>query len=288
MMQIRNNEAIKRSKSASQVRGASRKSTFVSRQWSTRLARTLRVALLAGSITGFAGVFAWVFVPVVSDVVNQPIDRVSVAGEMSFLPREHVEVAMQPYITERFFTVDLTDVQNELLELPWVANVSIRRQWPGILKVSIVEQIPVARWQDEYLLNSHGDSFFEKNTKNFTHLAQLSGPDGYELEVMDQYQILSRIMRPLNLNIKELSLNHRGSWSLQTDKFEIMIGTNHVIDKIQRFVAVYNAELRNSERDISRIDVRYLNGVAVAWGNQPVSGDVAQQMLPNTLGRVKL
>ncbi|MCL6415908.1 FtsQ-type POTRA domain-containing protein [Aestuariirhabdus sp. Z084] len=284
MKEIRNNKAKKRTPSGATTRGASRRQQTNSKRWLQKVARFLKIVSLAGLIASMVGGVAWFMAPVIGDVINQPIERVAVNGRFVHMPTEQVQLAMKPYLQERFFTVDLDDVQAELLSLPWVQSASIRRQWPGILDVTVVEQVPVARWRGDALLNSRGHSFVVGDTEGFTSLPHLIGPNGSEQEVMEQYQILSNMIRPLDLSVRQLALSERGSWQLVTEHFSIMIGRNRVVDKIQRFVAVYDAALKENNRSIKQVDVRYLNGVAVAWNDLGSQ----QPLISETVGRAKL
>ncbi|WP_426417096.1 cell division protein FtsQ/DivIB [Aestuariirhabdus sp. LZHN29] len=284
MLEIRNNKAKKRGPVGATTRGASRSRGIEKPRWGQRTARAARVLLVVSLLAVGVGGTGWLVGPMVAEVVNQPIERVSVKGRLLHMPNQQVQLAMQPYLSERFFTVDLERVQENLLALPWARDVSVRRQWPGIIEVTVTEQVPVARWQKDALLNNRGDSFVVEKANNFLSLPHLFGPDGSEIEVMEQYQTLSNLLRPKGLNVRELTLTDRGSWQLETNDFSIMIGRNHVVDKIQRFVAVYDAALKDNKRAIEKIDVRYLNGVAVAWSDQGES----DLLLSETVGRVKL
>ena len=61
-------------------------------------------------------------------------------------------------------------------------------------------------------------------------------------------------------------MSDRGGWALTTAQgVEIQIGRDHVVDKIRRFVSIYDKALKDQISNIARIDLRYPNGLAVAW-----------------------
>ncbi|WP_220125170.1 cell division protein FtsQ/DivIB, partial [Pseudomonas aeruginosa] len=75
----------------------------------------------------------------------------------------------------------------------------------------------------------------------------------------------------LGFSIARLEMSDRGGWALTTAQgVEIQIGRDHVVDKIRRFVSIYDKALKDQISNIARIDLRYPNGLAVAW-REPVT-----------------
>jgi cell division protein FtsQ len=44
-----------------------------------------------------------------------------------------------------------------------------------------------------------------------------------------------------------------------------------VVEKMRRFVSVYEKALKEHNTNIARVDLRYPNGLAVAWREQPAA-----------------
>ena len=78
-------------------------------------------------------------------------------------------------------------VQRSVQDLPWVATVSVRKQWPDELQVYIVEHKPVAIWNSDLLLNAKGQVFQADNEALQAYLPQLYGPEGSELEAWQAF-----------------------------------------------------------------------------------------------------
>ena len=57
---------------------------------------------------------------------------------------------------------------------------------------------------------------------------------------------------------------------------DILLGRDHVVEKMRRFAAIYERELKEQSANIARIDLRYANGLAVAW-REPVEPAAAEQ-----------
>ena len=59
-------------------------------------------------------------------------------------------------------------------------NVSLRRQWPRRLEVTVEEHVPLARWNDAALVNTDGEMFVADWNGE---LPLFAGPEGRAAEV---------------------------------------------------------------------------------------------------------
>jgi cell division protein FtsQ len=96
---------------------------------------------------------------------------------------------------------------------------------------------------------------------------------GSSSEVMKQYQRLADLLLPTGLKLSKLQLDRLGAWQLETSNgIQIVLGRNQVGYKIRRLVVVWESELNHQSAKIKTIDLRYPNGLAVAWkGRKPVA-----------------
>jgi len=197
---------------------------------------------------------------------DRPIAKVSVRGELTYVDQQAVQARMAPFVEASFFKVDLDALRRDLEQMPWIAHVEARRVWPDEVMVRLDEQLPVARWGDEALLNNNGQAFAPDDLTQYEHLPQLYGPKRAQQRVMQQYQMLNQMLRPLGFSIARLELRARGSWFLTTKQgVELLLGRDQIIEKMRRFTAIYQQELAQQGDRIARIDLRYANGLAVAW-----------------------
>jgi len=217
---------------------------------------------------------------------DRPIAKISVQGELSYISQQAVQQRIAPFVAASFFTVDLTGMRGELEQMPWIAHAEVRRVWPDQLLIHLEEQLPVARWGDEALLNNQGQAFTPRELANYEHLPQLEGPQRAQEQVMQQYQVLSQMLRPLGFSVARLELRERGSWFLSTgvgsagQSIELLLGRDHLVEKMRRFVAIYDETLKEQIANIARIDLRYPNGLAVAW-REPVAPTAAKSVAVN-------
>ncbi|BAN46813.1 cell division protein FtsQ/DivIB [Metapseudomonas resinovorans] len=197
---------------------------------------------------------------------DRPIAKVNVQGDLSYISQQAVQQRIAPYIAASFFSIDLAGMRRELEQMPWIAHAEVRRVWPDQVLVRLEEQLPIARWGDEALLNNQGQAFAPRELAHYEQLPQLWGPQRAQEQVMQQYQMLSQMLRPLGFSIVRLELRERGSWFLSTGQgVELLLGRDHLVDKMRRFISIYEKTLKDQITNIERVDLRYPNGLAVAW-----------------------
>jgi cell division protein FtsQ len=205
---------------------------------------------------------------------DRPISRINVQGDLSYISQQAVQQRIAPYVATSFFNIDLAGMRTELEQMPWIAHAEVRRVWPDQVVIRLEEQLPVARWGDEALLNNQGQAFTPRELANYEHLPQLFGPQRAQQQVMQQYQVLSQMLRPLGFSIARLELRERGSWFLTTGAgsagpgLELLLGRDHLVEKMRRFIAIYEKTLKEQITNIARVDLRYSNGLAVGWREQ--------------------
>jgi cell division protein FtsQ len=199
-------------------------------------------------------------------LADRPIALISVEGELQYIDRDAVQTVIKPYLNESFLGIDLDGLHNDLLAMPWVADAAVKRVWPDRLVIDLHEQLPVARWGESALLNNEGRAFEPKDISRFDELPQLNGPQRAKRRVMRQYQQFSRLLRPQGMVISELDLRDRGSWFLTTQGgMQVLLGRDNLVEKMQRFMTIEQLMLSDRRDLIARVDLRYSNGMAVAW-----------------------
>ena len=132
--------------------------------------------------------------------------------------------------------------------------------------VKIAEQKPIARWDTNGFLNQRGEIIRVKEADKLLGLPWLQGNEINAREIMQQYQDLSTLLRSRGLEIITLKCDDKKSWRLTLkNDVEIAIGRDQVMEKLHRFVTVYDKFLNSVWGDVKAIDVRYANGVSVRW-----------------------
>lgn len=196
------------------------------------------------------------------------IETVQIEGEFKYLSKQNLKTSALPHVSGGFFSVNLDRVRDRLIELPWVEDVSIRRQWPNALRIRVMEKQPVAFWNKNQLLSSKSALFTPDNIDQNLNLPVLSGPKGLHKEMLKALSRMEAWLADTGLTISRISQDERRSWTLFMESgMELRLGRSYQRQRLQRFVDVYIQKLMNKKRTIKHIDMRYTNGLAVAWKN---------------------
>ena len=208
-----------------------------------------------------------------------PVTDIQVNGELYFLDKEEIKAIVKKNISGDYFTVDLHHVRDILKQKPWVKNVSLRRQWPASINVFVVEQVPVAYWNEDGYINEAGDVFKPVSLDTSLNLPRLNGPEGQHDNVWKFMNVLYKETALLNYEVVRLNLDDRRAWQLviisnleaessdsKIDSIDVKLGRFDTEKRLQRFIRILPAlavEDGLVENKIKVIDMRYPNGFAV-------------------------
>lgn len=194
-----------------------------------------------------------------------PITTVRIYGAVHLSEAEAKETIL-PLVQRGFFSLNVEKIREQLLHAPWVANLAVRRLWPGQVEVVITEKKPLAIWNDEALLSDAGDLFVPKQSVRFNHLPKLIGPEGEQVRMLTFFNEMNRIFIPIHAKISYLELTQFKTWKVTLDNGIIMqMGHKDVLTRLSHFVKVYPKIIGSRAADLESVDLRYPNGVAVRW-----------------------
>ncbi|HTY94634.1 MAG TPA: cell division protein FtsQ/DivIB [Steroidobacteraceae bacterium] len=199
--------------------------------------------------------------------LNQPITTVSVAGRFERVAPLDVERAVKESAAGKgLVSVDLAAVRAAVRALPWVDTVSVQRNWPRGLAVTIGEQVAAARWGDNGLLNTRGDLFANDARHIPLELPRLSGPDGTQASVAQRYFAMRDRLLELGMRISALRLDARGAWELDLDNgVTVRLGRRQLDERFNTFAATAARIVAQRATDIAYVDMRYASGFAIGW-----------------------
>jgi cell division protein FtsQ len=199
---------------------------------------------------------------------SAPVTSVVIGGEMPYTLALDVENAIEGINLGNFFNVDVNDVQQKVASLPWVFSVSVRKKWPNELKIYVVDQVPVALWNGDFLINQYGKAF-QADTLRVNHaLPAFFGPEGSEVIALDNFVDFNKLLNFSELSIDELVLTERHAWQLTlSDGVTLNLGRENKVERVQRFMDVYPQIIKTKKegQQVDYVDLRYDTGLAVGW-----------------------
>ncbi len=197
-----------------------------------------------------------------------PVRKVAFEGPFRHVSRKALERAVAHAVSGNFLLLNLETIKARAETVPWVYQVSVRRQWPDGVHIRFTEQTLTAQWNGAQWINAEGDLVDLQGRPGPQALPSLSGPDGMQDRVFSEYRDLSALLNPAGLPIASLTLTARHTWRAVVDHNLLLVLGHHALDeKVSRFVMVYTHALVNQRKQMRRVDLRYSNGFAVAWRN---------------------
>lgn len=107
---------------------------------------------------------------VVEDVVIEGRDKTALSD---------LQRIIKIKLNDPILSVDVDDIQSRLAKLPWVGDVTVARNYSGIVSVNITERIPFVLWYRHGIgvsvVDTKGEIIKQANPSNFTNLLKIRG-----------------------------------------------------------------------------------------------------------------
>ena len=203
------------------------------------------------------------------------LKRIEVHGGLQHVTSASVRAAVAGRLRGNFFTMKLDDTRRLLENVPWVAQVSVRRAWPNGLRVTLTEHRALGVWDDGRLLSDAGELFIANPAEAEVHgpLPAFGGPDSAARDAARRYYEFAAQLAPLGMTIAAIDVSERRSWSIRAasadgsaTRIELGRETDALIlaDRIAQIVAAFPMVSARVGGVPSSIDARYPNGLAAA------------------------
>ncbi|WP_371373566.1 cell division protein FtsQ/DivIB [Thalassotalea aquiviva] len=205
------------------------------------------------------------------DEPGKAVSNLVIDGQNPFTQETEILDAIQQAPLQNFFTLNVNQVQQHLEALPWVYSASVRKQWPDTIQVYVMDQVPVAQWNDDFFINQFG-GIFQADKHRLERLSQplpkLFGPEGSESLALENYRNLNSLLTYVDVSISEMVLTERHAWQITLNNGVFLkLGRENRVERVQRFMDVYGQikQLAQDKMQVDYIDLRYDTGMAVGW-----------------------
>lgn len=242
--------------------------------------KIILIVITLGMIAMSYKLVTWIYIH-----CNNPLSYIIVTGNRQLTTNYDVQILIEKLGTlGTFITQDINIIQKNIAQLPWIKQVSIRKQWPNALKIHVIEYIPKAYWNDDSIISMEGVVFkipkHQRYNNYFNNLKIpiLCGPANKSQDVLYNYMIFEKILKSSIFQIKSIKMDICFSWQL-TLKNDICLklGRHNVVDRLLYFVKIYPAlvqKIYKQNRHIDYIDLRYKSGVAIKWMNETIISEL--------------
>lgn len=236
----------------------------------TALKRSIQLAILVLLAVGLKTGWDYVHNGGIS-----PISVIKVEANYGHLSPEILQKSISRDLPASFWTVDVRALKARLEAMAWVQSVDIEKVWPETLKIRISEKQVLARWGEKGLLTNKEAIFYPETAvlSEYETMPVLYGPENQIKTVIQQYQIMTQMLKKKQLAIGMLLMNESGAWFVRlTDGTLLLIGREDPLKRLARFLRSYDAVFITEQsveqpKVARRVDLRYPHGMAISWGN---------------------
>lgn len=203
-----------------------------------------------------------------ADAERFPITTIKVAATYEHITHKELENVLAKYLDASFFLLSVKGLQSELNSMSWIDTAYVERVWPDTLKIKLTEKKPVAIWGDA-LMTRDGKLFNQGSVPSDLDIPKLKGPQSQQLEVLQVYEKLSKILSSYGLNASGLYLRDNQSWVLLLNhSVKIYLGKKELEERLLRFCKAYPAVFAEKADQLAGVNLRYPRGMAVQWKQQ--------------------
>ncbi|MDH5692415.1 MAG: FtsQ-type POTRA domain-containing protein [Gammaproteobacteria bacterium] len=193
-----------------------------------------------------------------------PIEQVVVEGDIEHYDRQVIKSLVETKLFGNFFSIDVERIQQSLLDLPWIREASVSRDWPDKVTVTLKEHKAAMLWNDVHLLNEKGVSFMVSTKVEKENLPKLYGEESSQDFLVKAYQEMNHSLSDKGLYVTQVQSDKRGSVSVKLSNGHVIaLGREEHKTKLKKLLAMYERDNEFSKSSSLHIDLRYANGFAV-------------------------
>jgi cell division protein FtsQ len=202
------------------------------------------------------------------------LNAISIKGNILHSDISSIRNNITSNVSGNFYSINLNQTKQIFENIPWINQAVVKRVYPSQIEVKLSEYKSKAIWgarEDMKLVDETG-AIFEANTEDdeYDLMPQLIGPEGQGKLMLDMYEDVSTALGPLNVKLKILELNARGSWvAILEGGAHFELGRGNVFDIINRInkfsvgAEQILKKLNKKIMDIQYIDLRHSDGYAL-------------------------
>ena len=194
------------------------------------------------------------------------ISNIVIDAEFKRVNSEQIRLTVATNKQRSFFKLNANNIRRDLMQIPWVSDVSVNKKWPNTLRIKLKEHKAVAVWNEQKLLNSNGDIFEVDSLEDLSSLPHFKSKTSDSKIVWNKYMRFNDIIKNIGFDITASEISAIGSWNIVLNNgINIIVGPDYQDAKLVRLAETWESLLNTNETLPSYIDLRYTNGYAVKW-----------------------
>ena len=216
-------------------------------------------ALLAGLfVGGRQAVDQWV------------IQGVTVSGDLNIWSAEDIISQVSWINGQGFFSADLNGAYENVLAMPLIKEVRVKKRWPGYVEISVTEDIPMAVWNGDQLIGISGDLMAIPGHLSVDKLALIKGNIEYMDQAVKDYRLIQQTLAQTGVNVRTLSMTETGSLELDlSNNWHVALGRKNIDSRARRLQEIIG---RLPAGQVTAVDLRYGKGAAIQWQSEQENG----------------
>jgi cell division protein FtsQ len=194
------------------------------------------------------------------------LQKIELNNELKYQSERELNERLAPWVGLDLLHESIFSIKEDVQSLPWVASAAVEVQWPGVVKLNIIEHTPVASWNETLLISDQGKVFGP--VEGGEHLPRLSGPEHSKDDIVKWYLWFHQQFSLHGNALIAVKMSERGGWVLTLESgLNIKLGNKALQQRTKRVKTMLNV-LASQLNDINYFDARYSNGVAVGKNNE--------------------
>ncbi|MCB1603735.1 MAG: cell division protein FtsQ/DivIB [Xanthomonadales bacterium] len=198
------------------------------------------------------------------------VNNIDVAAKFKRVNSEQIRVAVAAYPERSFFKIDVSQIRENLLEIPWVQSVIVTKKWPNTLLVQLNEHEAAAVWNNNKLLNDKGEIFKVDSIDDLSTLPKIYAKDVDSENTWHKFVRYNEIAKKTGYEITSANISDRGGWLANlSNGVEVNLGSQQIDAKLLRLADTWPQLIQLKPNPLDSIDLRYTNGYVVKWHDVP-------------------
>jgi cell division protein FtsQ len=191
-----------------------------------------------------------------------PVQEVVFADNKRLTDEELREIAGSQ-TRKSLLTVSCREISRQILRSPWIKSVSVRKEFPGTLSITVQETEPFAlldMHERLFLIDERGRFLEELKGDAVPFLPVIVSDPERERDGFSEALNLVRVMNDKGLIVGkdhiEVTAHNPNELCLEMDEIVVKIGAGEYEEKLERFIHLQE-DLRDRNIPVDYIDLRF-------------------------------